>query len=58
MDPDVTLADIRALCADMPDSETTSAADMGAHLAALIDSVEALDEWLSRGGFLPAAWQR
>jgi len=24
----------------------------------LVDAAEALDEWLSKGGFLPAAWQQ
>lgn len=24
----------------------------------LLDAVEALDEWLSRGGFLPEPWER
>lgn len=27
-------------------------------LERLADLMEALDEWLSKGGFLPKAWQR
>lgn len=28
------------------------------HEFVLIDAIEALDEWLSRGGFLPEAWDQ
>ena len=57
MDPDATLALIREALA-----ETAMAADGDSNddeIAAahkLRDGVEALDEWLSKGGFLPAAW--
>lgn len=27
------------------------------HPETLVDAAEALDEWLSKGGFLPEAWQ-
>ncbi|WP_040829567.1 hypothetical protein [Nocardia jiangxiensis] len=30
--------------------------DAVGYLDALIDHCEAIDQWLSRGGFLPAAW--
>ncbi len=49
MDPNETLARIRALCADMTDIDDADAAE-------LVELVGALDEWLSRGGFLPQAW--
>ena len=53
MDPDATLAIVRTLVtahlAGTADTDDTSA---------LVDAVHALDEWLSRGGFLPSDWQR
>jgi hypothetical protein len=48
MDPDHTLADIRRLAA----REDLSPQD-AAYLAEL---VQALDEWISKGGFLPRPW--
>lgn len=48
MDPDKCLADIRYLVEQLP-------ADDGA-ASALAERVQALDEWISRGGFLPDAW--
>lgn len=47
MDPDVCLAEIRAIL-DKPDADA---------YADLAERVEALDQWLTRGGFLPAAWR-
>lgn len=47
MDPDVALADIRAIL-DKPGP------DAYADLATLVDG---LDTWLSGGGFPPAAWR-
>jgi hypothetical protein len=56
MDPNQALADAR---------EATKVADRTSgpweHLDALEDALEsyrALDEWLSKGGFLPTAWAR
>jgi hypothetical protein len=49
--PDETLAEIRDLSAQDHRSELARD-DVGA----LLDRVEALDEWLSTGGALPAAW--
>jgi hypothetical protein len=49
MDPDTCLARIRALVARQ------LAADEDTELAELC---EALDEWISQGGFLPQAWRR
>ena len=50
MDPDMTLAEIRSLTAriDHLDEHDHD------RLAELITS---LDEWISNGGFLPAAWR-
>lgn len=59
MDPNETLKQIRSHIAAM------NAADLAEDAAAyafaamqLAESVEALDEWLKKGGFLPDAWQR
>jgi hypothetical protein len=53
MDPNATLARIRALVAQARDRGPLDGDD-AEELAAL---VEALDEWLTRGGFLPVDWQ-
>ncbi|GAA4201683.1 hypothetical protein [Actinocatenispora rupis] len=52
MDPDQTLREIRELLDD--DRRAPLARD---DVGALLDRIEALDRWLSRGGFLPRAWQ-
>ena len=56
MDPDAALAQMRGaietLWAAKSSVAATAAADHVAEYAA------ALDQWLSRGGFLPAAWSR
>lgn len=51
MDPNATLAEIRALVAACQAGDIID----GDRLAEL---VSALDEWITGGGFLPAAWQR
>lgn len=55
MDPNATLARIRELTASLLDSDadTGTAASIGDQLA---EHVQALDEWLVKGGFLPQAW--
>ncbi len=53
MDPDATLEELRLHCElEKARGLTTGEAERMAVL------VEALDQWLSSGGFLPAAWQR
>jgi len=55
MDPNEALAAIRTLVAVLRDDKVD--ADMlQAHAEAIADNFEALDEWLSHEGFLPAAW--
>jgi hypothetical protein len=51
MDPNKTLEDIRRLL-DL-ERETK----LPENRSELSDLVDALDEWLSQGGFLPADWQ-
>lgn len=48
MDPDACLSEIRTILSEGPDGDTER----------LIDLVRALDEWLTSGGFKPAAWNR
>jgi hypothetical protein len=65
MDPNAALKDLRAAIAEV-DNELS--ADEGAglldpfgekdHLRDLVESFQALDGWLSRGGFLPFDWDR
>ena len=56
MDPDAALAQMREAI------ETLWAARSSVAAAAAADSIAehaaALDQWLSKGGFLPAAWSR
>ena len=57
MDPNATLAEIRALVAEINDlyakGKYGAAADRGMDLA---ERIEALDEWIANGGFLPVSW--
>jgi hypothetical protein len=56
MDPNAALAALRAAIADAvasPDHDTYAW-----HAAAIIEHFQALDEWLTGGGFLPASWER
>lgn len=55
MDPDMTLVEIRNLCAEMrhPLATPQDVASIGDELAGLVTG---LDQWLERGGFLPQAW--
>lgn len=50
MDPDAALARIRLLAV------TALGGRVGAAHAELADCVHSLDEWITRGGFLPADW--
>ena len=56
MDPNTTLAAIRKLLVyiDHPDSYLPD--ELATQLNELIEHVDALDNWLSHGGHLPAAW--
>lgn len=55
MDPNQTLRDLRVALADHRAATSISAADDAAQR--LADHTQALDEWLSTGGFPPVAWQ-
>jgi hypothetical protein len=53
MDPNATLAEIREITSLHQQGEIADALDSFDRLAEL---TFALDEWISKGGFLPAAW--
>lgn len=48
MDPNATLAQIRHMVKEGSFCED---------FAEIAELIEALDEWLSKGGYLPAEWQ-
>lgn len=64
MDPNAALAELRAAMRQLENSRQLlgKEADLDALWKAIVaadrlaESVEALDGWLSRGGFLPDAW--
>jgi hypothetical protein len=67
MDPNANLEELRRLLealrsrADAADWEWSNLDQCHKQIgdaARVADLVEALDEWLSRGGFLPKAWER
>lgn len=51
MDPDETLRQLRDLFGEHDKDPTLS------ELRDAMDLFESLDDWLSRGGFLPSAWE-
>jgi hypothetical protein len=64
MDPNANLAELRRLVArfmqawDEADEETGAVTIDTDDALRMAELVEALDGWLSKGGFLPAAWSR
>lgn len=58
MDPNETLRQIRAHIKAMNEADEKEDAAAYAFAAMqLAESVEAMDEWLSKGGFLPEEWE-
>jgi len=53
MDPEKTLADAREAVAEI----LANRAEHSYVAIGLAESVEALDDWLTKGGFPPAAWR-
>lgn len=51
MDPNAALAEIRELVKRENDDQD------GSWAIAAVERFEALDEWITNGGFLPADWQ-
>lgn len=57
MDPDQALRDIRAALTDVRQAAASGDRDAEREAALRVaESTEALDEWLSRGGFAPSEW--
>jgi hypothetical protein len=55
MDPDATLAMLRDLAESVGEYHDS---DLGGVAHELADLFGALDQWILRGGYLPAAWER
>jgi hypothetical protein len=51
MDPDANLAEIRRLTQDGADLSDDQ-------MERLVVLIQALDAWISKGGFLPKAWRQ
>lgn len=56
MDPNETLRITRDEIKKASNARTTE--EYSDHASAAMDAMEALDEWLSKGGFLPEPWKR
>ena len=57
MDPNATLEEMRRLMHAILNEVSTAQEDF-ANAERLAELVEAMDGWLSRGGFLPRSWQQ
>lgn len=61
VDPNETLRRLREAAAEFvkrDEADVVNPADMYALGSQVVDAAADLDEWLSRGGFLPADWAR
>lgn len=68
MDPDANLIEQREIvravlaiydaCADDGSLSPSQAASLETYAGRLAELVQALDEWLTGGGFLPSRWER
>jgi hypothetical protein len=56
MDPNETLKQLRELIQVPQYGPSLTAFDRAERFDLLVDYIEALDGWLSKGGFLPDAW--
>jgi hypothetical protein len=58
LDPNAALGNARLLAALVIRASDTGDAPDGDTAIKLAEALQALDAWLSRGGFLPTDWQR
>lgn len=56
MDPDETLRIIRLTIAQMRVDDEAGVPEFKQHARDLAEHIEALDEWMSKGGFKPKEW--
>jgi hypothetical protein len=56
MDPDETLRRIREQIQNVPSADEQPEAVLDYAYDALVEHFQALDEWLSKGGYVPRAW--
>jgi len=56
MDPNTTLAEALELAQAILSGELSADSQLDAS-ERLAEKVQALDDWITRGGFLPGAWQ-
>ena len=56
MDPNQALEGAREAYAAALEAEKNADSDLIDFLQSAVESYQALDEWPSRGGFLPTAW--
>jgi hypothetical protein len=56
MDPDVALDELRELAEQLRDLGPEQALDDLGDISRMVELFNGLDGWLSKGGFLPAAW--
>ena len=54
MDPNVTLENIREIVKKWNDESSFDVSDM----AIIVSHFDWLDTWLTKGGFLPQAWEK
>lgn len=58
MDPDANLGELLALARGLVDLDPSDATEYVGEVNRLSELVLALDEWIVKGGFLPARWGR
>lgn len=58
MDPNEALERLRRAVAELKtEAQWRHEAALGDVVTEMVEKFEALDEWLSKGGFLPTAWK-
>ena len=58
MDPNANLAGQRRLVASLREQVYSDMPPSHQDIRRLLELVEALDEWITKGGFLPKDWER
>lgn len=56
MDPNANLAELRKLATELTDGRYLSKDDANEKACRLADLFVTLDEWITKGGFLPEKW--